>query len=294
VEVDVAEDGGSAVSRWQLAETLRGLREEIGFTHDQVIAELKKGQGTWSRPKLSRIENKEQRVKPPELKQLLDVYDLRDGTIRQWLFELADTPRARGWVSDIRKHLPQEFHRFLDWEVELVALRKFETLLVPGLLQTPEYARAIISGINPGLTEYEVEQRVMARIARQQILGRAKPPRLHVILDVGVLERPVGGPSVMRNQLRHLIEAAETTNVTIQILPKAVGASPALEGPFSILSLPEPVPDFGYAEGPEHDAYIEDREKVRAFTLRFGMLTEQSLSQADSVSCLAEVSQSYD
>lgn len=293
----MTEDPGpasSAVRRWQLADSLRQLREEAHLTHDQVIAELRKEQGKWSRPKLSRIENREQGVKPREVEQLLDVYGVTDQTLRRWLSDLASTSRERGWVIDIRKHLPEQFHRFLDWETALVAHRQFATLLVPGLLQTAEYARALISGIRPDLTEDEVERRVMARLTRQQILIRAKPPHLHVILDAGVLERPVGPMQVMRNQFRHLAEATEAAHVMIQVLPKSVGASPALEGPFSILTLPEPVPDIGYTEGPRHTAYIEDRDEVREYTLRFGVLTEQSLPQAESVTLIADAAKSYD
>jgi transcriptional regulator with XRE-family HTH domain len=284
----------SAVRRWQVAETLRQLREEAELTHDQVVAELRKGQGKWSRPKLSRIENREQSVKPPELEQLLDVYRVTDPTLRQCLSELASNLRERGWVRDIRKHLPEDFHRVLDWETVLVARRQFETLLVPGLLQTAEYARALIGGVNPSLTEDEVERRAMARMARQQILSRSTPPRLHVILDAGVLERPVGTPQIIRKQLRHLSETAESSHVTIQVLPKSVGASPALEGPFSLLTLPEPIPDLGYTEGPSRAVYIEDRDEVRAYTLRFGILTEQALPQAESVQLITEAARGYE
>jgi len=175
-----------------------------------------------------------------------------------------------------------------------VASRQFETLLVPGLLQTAEYARTLVTGIHPGLAEDEVERRVAARITRQQILTRTTPPHLHVILDAGVLERPVGTPLVMRNQLRRLAEATDTSNITIQVLPKSVGASPALEGSFSILTLPDPIPDVGYFEGPGRAVYIEDRDDVRAYTLRFGILTEQSLSQADSVALITEVAKGYE
>ena len=132
----------------------------------------------------------------------------------------------------------------------LTAYRQFETLLVPGLLQTAEYARALVTGIHLDLAEDEVERRVAARLTRQQTLTRTAPPDLHVILDAGVLERPVGAPLVMRNQLRRLAESADAPTITIQVLPKSVGASPALEGPFSILTLPDPMPDVGYSEGP--------------------------------------------
>ncbi|MGB9278773.1 MAG: helix-turn-helix transcriptional regulator [Pseudonocardiaceae bacterium] len=284
----------ATVRRWQLTETLRQLREQARLTHDQVVAELRQGQGKWSRPKLSRIENREQGVKPREVEQLLDVYGVSDPALRDWLVELASTAHVRGWVVDIRKNLPEDFHAFLNWEVALVASRQFETLLVPGLLQTPEYARALITGINPRLTEDEVEQRVAARITRQQILTRATPPHLHMILDTGLLERPVGATLVMRNQLRRLVEATDAPNITIQVLPKSVGASPALEGPFSILTLPDPIPDVGYSEGPGRAVYIEDRDDVRAYTLRFGMLTEQSLSQTDSVKLITGAAKGYE
>ena len=135
----------STLRRWQLAETLRQLREEAKLTHEQVIAALEGSPNRWSRPKLSRIENREQGVRPREVEQLLDVYGVRDAELRRSLIDLAGTSRARGWVVDIRKSLPQEFYRFLDWEAALVASRQFQTLLVPGLLQTPEYARALIS-----------------------------------------------------------------------------------------------------------------------------------------------------
>ncbi len=97
----------------------------------------------------------------------------------------------------------------------------------------------------------------------------------------------------MRNQLRFLAEAAEEPNITVQVLPRTVGASPALEGPFSILTLPDPIPDVGYSEGPGRAVYIEDRELVRTYTLRFAILTEHSLSQVDSMNKLAEAAESY-
>lgn len=285
--------GSSALRRWQLGETLRQLREEAGFTHDQVVAALRGGPDKWSRPKLSRIENREQGVRPRELERLLDVYRVTDPELRATLVEMAGVSRNRGWVVDIRKTLPQEFYRFLDWESALVASRQFQTLLVPGLLQTPDYARALIAGIDPGLAQDEIERRVAARIARQQILTRDTPPQLHLILDTGVLERPVRSAQVMRTQLRRLAEAAETPNIVVQILAKSVGASPALEGPFSILTPPEPMPDIGYSECPGRAVYVEDRDAVRALTLRFGILSEQALPPIQSAQVITDAAESY-
>jgi hypothetical protein len=286
---------GATVRRWQLSETLRELREQAGLTHDQVIAKLREeGAARWSRPKLSRIENREQGVKPREVEQLLDIYRVADQDQRDRLVKLASTTRQRGWVSGTVKNSPPDFHEFLKWESTLVASRQFETLLVPGLLQTAEYARALVNGINRDLAEDEVERIVTARIARQQMLTRATPPRIHVILDAGVLERPIGGPRVMRNQLRRLAEATEAPHITIQVLPKSVGASPALEGPFSILTLPDPIPDVGYAEGPPRAIYFEDRDLLREYTLRFGILTEQSLPPGESVRLILHAAAGYE
>ncbi len=284
----------ATVQRWQLTETLRQLREQAHLTHDQVIAQLRQGQGKWSRPKLSRIENREQGVKAREVEQLLDVYGVTDQSLRGWLIELAGTAHERGWMVGIRKNVPQDFHALLNWEAALVARRQFETLLVPGLLQTAEYTRALITGIHPDFTDGEIARGVAARLARQQVLTRASPVQFHVILDAGVLERPVGTPLVMRNQLRRLAEATEAPHITIQVLPKSVGASPALEGPFSILTLPDPMPDVGYTEGSGRAAYIEDRDGVRAYTLRFGIFTDRALSPADSVQLITDAALGYE
>jgi hypothetical protein len=140
-----------------------------------------------------------------------------------------------------------------------------EQLLKDSLLQTAAFTRALINGASPGLAPELVERRVMARMVRQQILTRTNPLRYHVI----ILERPVGTPAIMRNQLRRLIDEAAADHITLRILPKAAGASPAIDGPFSILTLPEPIPDFGYAEGPGGAAYIEDRADVRTCILKW-------------------------
>jgi transcriptional regulator with XRE-family HTH domain len=286
----VPEESPSAIRRWQISQTLRKLREDAGLTHEQVINKL----GKWSPSKLSRIENGVQGIRSQEADQLLDLYQVTDHNLRSWLLGLASAPRERGWAQDIRKHLPKELHQFLDWEVALVACRQFETLLVPGLLQTPEYARALVAGIRPDLAEEDIEKRVMARVARQQILTRPTPPRLHIVLDVGVLERPVGSPQIMRGQLHRLIEVAREPHITIQVLPKSVGASPALEGPFSILTLPDPVPEIGFAESPGAAAYFENREDVQKCAMRFGILTAQALPEASSVKLITDAANAYD
>ncbi len=283
----------ATVRRWQLTETLRQLRESAGLTIEQAAEALRAQGGPWSRSKLGRIETREQGVKLREVKQLLDLYQITDASMRTWLLELATTAQERGYWWAIRKDLPEDFHEFVSVEAALVALRQLETMVVPGLLQTADYTRAFIIGANPGLAADVVERRVLARMARQQVLTRANPLEYHVIIEEAILERPVGTPPVMRNQLRRLIEEAATEHVTLQILPKRAGASPAMDGSFSILTLPEPIPDFGYTEGPGEAVYIEDRELVRTLLVRWGILTERALSPAESVDMITEAAKDY-
>jgi len=294
----MSEDNGGLVNatvrRWQLTETLRQLRVQAGLTIEQVVMRLKaSGMGKWSQAKLSQIETRDQGVQSREVAQLLELYEVADENLKAWLIELALTPRERGYWRTIRKDLPKDFHEFASLEAALVAWRYFTTMLIPGLLQTADYVRAVINGVSPGLAADLVERRVQARMSRQQVLDRADPLDYHVILDEAILERPVGSPLIMHKQLRKLVEEAEAGRVKLQVLPKAIGASPGLQGSFSILSLPEPIPDFGYAEGPGGAAYIEDRVEVEACTLRWIILTECALPQADSVTLIGEAAEGY-
>ncbi|MDQ3405281.1 MAG: helix-turn-helix domain-containing protein [Actinomycetota bacterium] len=282
------------VRRWQLTETLRQLRERNDLTLEQAAELLRAGPGKWSRSKLSRIETREQGVRSQEVDQLLALYGVTDDELRTWLLDLATTADERGYWLAIRKDLPGDFHEFLNVEAALVAFRQLTTLVMPGLLQTPDYTRALVIGANPGLAFEVVERRVLARVARQQVLTRPHPLRFHVIIDQSVLERPVGTVSVMRSQLRRLIEVAEMEHVTIQVLPTSAGASPALNGSFSILTLPNPIPDFGYTEGPGGAVYIEDRADVRSCIERWGILTGVALSPAHSVDAIRAAGKTYE
>ncbi|HET9256813.1 MAG TPA: DUF5753 domain-containing protein [Pseudonocardiaceae bacterium] len=263
------------------------------MTIEQAAEALRAQGGPWSRSKLGRIETREQGVKLREVEQLLDLYRNADAGTRAWLLDLAATAHERGYWRAIRKDLPEDFHGFLDVEAALVSLRELETMVVPGLLQTADYTRAVINGARPGLTGDVVERRVLARMARQQVLTRVNPLEYHVIIEEAILERPVGTPAVMRHQLRHLLDMAATEHVTLQILPKRAGASPAMNGTFSILTLPEPIPDFGYSESTGGAVYIEDREMVRTLLVRWGILTERALSPARSVEMITEAAKGY-
>ncbi len=286
--------GVSVVRRWQLAAALKQLREQADLTQEQAVERLRSGPGTWSRSKLSRVENREHHVKPREVEQLLDAYGGADAATRDGLVTLATGSREREWWEGFGKDVPEILQPLLCLEAGLVAMRDFQSQLVHGLLQTTDYARALVTSIHPGLFDpAELERRVAARMARQQVLARNNPPALHFVLDETILQRLIGDHVVMHDQLRKLAQVAERPNITIQVLPRDIGGSPGLYGPFSILTLPDPIPDIGYTEGAAGALYIEDRDRVRTWTLRFGMLTRLARSQEDSVDMIAEAMRGY-
>lgn len=286
--------GVSVVRRWQLAAALKQLREQADLTQEQAVERLRGGPGQWSRSKLSRVENREHHLKPREVEQMLDAYGGADAATREGLVALAARPREREWWERFGKDLPELLHPLLSLETGLVAMRDFQSQLVHGLLQTADYTRALVTSIHPGRFDpAELERRVAARMTRQQLLARSDPPALHFVLDETILQRLIGDRIVMHDQLRKLAHAVEKPNITIQVLPRDVGGSPGLNGPFSILTLPDPIPDIGYTEGSAGAFYVEDRDEVRSWTLQFGILTRLALSQEDSLDLVTEAMRGY-
>lgn len=282
------------VRRWQLTETLRELRENSGLTMEQTVEKAKSLGGKWSRSKISRVENREHGIRQPDVDRLLDVYGVTDRKLREWVLGLAEKADERGYWLSLRKDLPEDFHELLGVESALIEARQLETVVVPGLLQTSDYARALISGIYPGIPFEVLDRRVLARIARQRVLNRSSPLRYHVILDETILERQVGTPAVMRGQLGHIFDAAQQEHITIQVLPKSAGATPAIEGPFSVMTLPDPIPDFGYVEGAGGAVYIEDRTRVGVLLERWGILTGRALAPSQSLDLIKQISNTYE
>lgn len=283
----------SLVRRWQLAESLRRLREAAGLTLEDAGDRLRRQPGKWSRSKVSRIENRDQLVTPHELEQLLDLYGMKDEDERAALHHTAEGASERGWWVAFRRAMPARAQPFISMEAAAVSLRQFECNTVPGLLQTADYTRALINGVHPGIAADEVERRVSLRLARQQVLTREHPPELHVILDESVLQRPIGRPAVMRAQLQRLAGLAAEPQMTIQVLRRSAGPHPGLDGPFTIISLPPPLPDIGYAEGRGGSVYLEHPDTVRECTMSFGILTGLALSASESAEMIGSIAAEY-
>lgn len=201
-----------------------------------------------------------------------------------------------GTFARLQQHLrtapfPSWFRPFAQYEAEAVSLRTFELALVPGLLQTAEYARAVLS-TRVGASEDDIEQRLAARLERQAILERDNPPLLWVVIDECVLHRPVGGPDVMRAQVEHLADMAQQPAVVIQVVPQKAGAHEGLTGAFMIADFAES-PSIVYLETALTGMVIERAADVAAIMLTYDTLKTEALPRAASLDLMREVAKTW-
>lgn len=268
------------VRRRRLAAELRRLRDRSQLTIDDVATKLK-----CSASKISRIETGHTGVSPKDARELLRLYGVPDDELEA-LVQLAREASKKGWW-----HVYQEVFTgaFVGLEADASSLRAYQALLVPGLLQTQDYMRAVIRAARPDATPAEVDKRVQARLARQQLLLEPDPPRYWAVIDEAVLCRSVGGAEVMADQLRALTVRATLPHVTIQVLPFSAGAHAGMEGPFLILSFPEQVdPDVVYVDNTAAGIYLEDPAEILRYTLMFDHLRAAALSPDDSLTVIAD------
>ena len=228
----------------RLMADLKRLREEHGLSREQLAERI----GA-SETSIFRYEKGESRPLPGVVGAMLDVYGVQ-GAERDELLEMARDARKRGWWHRQRQSLKPGFDSYIGLEAAASVVRTYEAQVVPGLLQTEAYARAIIEATSLNVVPAEIEERMGVRISRQDLITRSTDRvQLVAVLDEAVLRRQVGGPQAMQEQVRHLIAMAELPNVVIHVLPFAVGAHAGLDGPFVLLSFPEPEdPDLVYLE----------------------------------------------
>jgi transcriptional regulator with XRE-family HTH domain len=237
----------------------------------------------WSTSTLFRIETGRSRPQPGNVRTLLELYGVT-GAERDGLIQLTREARQPGWWHSFRDVLPNPYEVYIGLEAGAASIRNFEPIVVPGLLQTEDYARATFRNGPRELDVDEVQRRVEVRLARQEILARDDRPRLWAVIDEAVIHRAVGGVSVMRRQLRHLAESAQQGRTTIQVVPYRAGAHAGTTGPFVILDFPEPTdPAVVYVETLAGDIYLEERSDVNRYTLAFERLLAASLHPDESV-----------
>jgi hypothetical protein len=201
--------------------------------------------------------------KERDVSDLLELYGLADEEERFRLMELARAANNPGWWSRYGDVMPTWFTNYVGLEVAATLIRTYEVMFVPGLLQTQEYARAVVQLGKSYLPADEIEQRVALRVTRQQILNRANPARLWVVIDESVLHRPVGGETIMRAQIEHLMMWSRQPNITLQVMPFSSVGYPGAGGAFSILRFPEgDLPDIVYIEHAASALYLDKLEEV--------------------------------
>ncbi len=274
------------VRRRRLGHELRRLREQAGFTLEDVAGRLE-----WSGSKVSRIETAKVKVRPRDVTDLLDLYGVPDDQHRAKLLTLTREALQQGWWLQYDDALGTGADIWIGMEAETVAFRIFTVQLASGLLQTPDYARAVLRAMWTSETVDQVERRVQVRMMRQELLTQENPAQLWSVMDEGVLHRPIGGREVMRGQLRRLMELGELPNVTLQVLPFSAGAHAGLDGPFNILELPAPDPEVVFIEHPFSSVFIERHEEVRHYTRTFDRLRATAMSPDDSLNYIKRAEQ---
>ena len=274
-------DRSPTVRGRRLMRELKRLREASGLSPDEVAQRL-----DFSKSKLYRIENGRSRVDADDLEDMLDLYDVRSPE-RDALVALGRDSRRRGWWTTYKDVFTGSY---VGLESEAASVQVMSHL-VPGIFQTPDYARAVIATTAPWFNAGETERRVAARTARQQaILGRGNPPEIHVVLDEAALHRTVGGAAVMTEQLAALAKAGTQPGTIIQVLPFTAGAHAALEGDFVILDFPDPEdPPVAYAEGLFGDVYLESKEELDRYHLVWSYLLAKAVSPAESATMINEL-----
>jgi transcriptional regulator with XRE-family HTH domain len=280
-------DGSPTVRRRELGTLLRKLREEKGMTVKQVTEQL-----LCSPSKVSRIETGQRGATLRDVRDLCDFYGVTDQTLRDQLMDLAKQGKQQGWWQPF--DLP--YSTYVGFEAEARVIRDFDSAVVPGLLQTPEYVRALHEDPLPFGSRDLVGQRIHARLKRQELLTRPSPPplELRAVLDEAVLHRVIGGPAVMAAQLKRVVQEMERPNVTVQVIPYSVGAHPALDSNFNILEFSGSAADIVYSEGMVGFIYLDRPEDIARYHDVFEHLSQIALKPRQSAELMLEVSRMYE
>jgi transcriptional regulator with XRE-family HTH domain len=267
------------VRRRRLGLELRRLREAAGITIEAVADRLE-----CSSSKISRIETGHSGATPRDVRDMLAVYGV-DGKAADELVQVAREARQKGWWHLYGTVLTGAY---VGLEAAASEIRQYEAQVVPGLLQVPEYARTMIGRARPDIGESEVDRRVRVRMARQSLVTQDDPLQLAAVLDEAVFHRLVGGLAVMRRQLDHLVMMAGQPNVTLHVLPFAVGAHAGMDGSFAILGYEDPAdPDVVFAENAAGGLFLEKDEELRRYHVIFDQLRMSALPPDQSAEFIA-------
>ena len=268
----------------RLAAELRRLRADAGYSREQVEEQTGVNEGT-----LYRLETARARPQRRTLIALLDLYHV-EAPLRDDLLDIARTADGQGWARHYHWQLPGEYAAYISFEAEARVVHNYESLFIPGLLQTEDYGRAMMAGALPTATPAEITERVEARAERQKLLEGQDPLELWAVVDEAAIRRAVGGPAVMRGQLSHVLDMTQRPNVTVQVIAFDSGAHPGMPGPFVHMEFRDKLdPDLVYVDTPAGDIFLEADEDIRWYRAMFDHLRAGALSPADSGRLVASV-----
>jgi hypothetical protein len=248
---------------------LRGTR-----SREQVYADI-----GLSEAALLRIEKAKSRPHVRTLRQLMDYYGVTDPAKRAELTELLRQSRQLQWLQRFEDNLPQSYQNLIAFEADAALISEYEGSFVPGLLQTRGYTETMTRALLPEATDEEIEQRVEARTRRQAVLAKIS---LWAILDEAAVQRRVGDVETYRGQLEHLVSAARSPNITLQVIPFSAGAHLGMPGSFLVMEFAEPDTPLVYTENAGGGLFLEAAEDIRRYRATFQRLTAQALSPEDS------------
>ncbi len=272
----MASNVNPTVRRRRLGMELRKLREDKGMTAEQVAERL-----LVSQSKISRLENGRRSISQRDVRDLCDVYEVEDRRLIDSLMQMAKDSRQQ-LVARLRRHPVQRLHRPGDGRGQSAHLR---ALVIPGLLQTTEYAQSLVRGAWPETAPADVEKRVQVRMHRQKRLSETDnnnpdlgPLRLWAVIDEAALRRRVGDVRLMTRQLEYLIKQSEQPHVTVQVMPFELGAHPGVNGQYAILEFPDASDStVVYIEGVTSDLYLEKANDVQKYSVMYEHLRAQAL-----------------
>lgn len=278
---------GPTTRRRQLGADLRRLRELRGLTLEEAGARVGISKAT-----LSRYETKEGTVKWPAVDALCREYDASDEE-RLALVELAKGARIQGWWRSLADPIPESMNLMLTLEDEVVREDHYACMYIPGLLQTREYAEAVHRASEIQCPEREVQHMVEIRMKRQELLDRDEPPHVWCVIDEAALRRRVGGPDVMREQLRQVLALSQRPQVTVQVLPFSTGAHAAAVGSFAVLRGPTPELDVVYVDLIGGGLFMEKQQELQRYRLAFEYLSAQALDLESSAEIIARIGKEF-
>ncbi len=265
----------------RLMRELARLRQAQGLSLDDTARRL-----DFSRTKMYRIESGRVPVTSDDLQDMLDLYGVRSPQ-RDALIQLGRDARKRGWQTAYTDVFTGSY---IGFEAEAASIR-ISASMVPGLFQTEDYAREVITRTGLRLEHDDAERKVAARIARQRaLLGRDDPPQIHVVLDEAALHRQTGGPAGTRDQLTALAHASARPEVTVQVLPFTAGGHAGMDGDFVLLTFPDPQdPPVAYVEGLMGDVYVEADADLDLFSLAWAQLVTSALDPGESTAMISQL-----